>query len=254
MKIYIFADMEGISGVSGSSFVSADGAHYALGRSYLTADINACVAACFEGGADEVVVRDGHGAGLSVNWKDLDPRVRLIQGATPGKRFFDIEGTDGMILLGYHAMAGTQRAHLEHTYSSKSIQNLWLNGQRVGEFAMDTAIAGDYNVPVIMTSGCDKLCAEAKAYHPDVVTCEVKKSISQQSTMLLSAETAHALIREKTLEAIAKLKAGQIRPIKVSPAVVRREYMERMEPMLGLVDDRTTEFTSDTVEKAFFGF
>ena len=254
MKIYIFADMEGISGISGSSFVSADGAHYAMGRAYLTADINACAAACFEGGADEVVVRDGHGAGLSVLWKELDSRVRLVQGATPGKRFFDIEGSDGMILLGYHAKAGTQRALMEHSYSSKSTQNLWLNGEKVGEFAMDTAIAGDYDVPVIMTSGCDKLCAEAKAFHPDVVTCEVKKSISQQSAMLLSAETAHALIREKTLEAIAKLKAGKIRPIKVSPAVVRREFVERMEPMLGLCADRTTECKSDTVEKAYFGF
>ena len=47
MKIYIFADLEGISGVSGSSFVLADGANYALGKKYLTADVNACAAACF---------------------------------------------------------------------------------------------------------------------------------------------------------------------------------------------------------------
>jgi len=117
MKIYIFADMEGISGISGSMFVRGDGTHYALGRKYLTADINACAAACFEAGADEVVVRDGHGGGYSVLWDGLDPRVQLVQGATPGKRFFDIEGSDGVILLGYHAMAGTRSALLEHTYS-----------------------------------------------------------------------------------------------------------------------------------------
>ena len=60
MKIYIFADMEGISGIAGSMYVRSNESHYDLGRKFLTADINACAAACFEAGADEVVVRDGH--------------------------------------------------------------------------------------------------------------------------------------------------------------------------------------------------
>ena len=253
VKIYIFADMEGTSGIFGSMFVLSDGSHYALGRKYLTADINACAAACFEAGADEVVVCDGHSLGYSVLWDELDPRVQLVQGRTPGKRFFGIEGSDGVILLGYHAMAGTRGALLEHTYSSKSIQNMWMNGRRVGEFEIDTAIAGDYKIPVIMTSGCDKLCAQAKNFLPSVVTCEVKKSTSQQGAMLLSAPKAHALIREKTIEAIASMKAGKIDPATLSPVTLRLEYMERMEPMLGLCDDRTMEFTADSAEKAFFG-
>jgi len=253
MKIYIFADLEGISGVSSSSFVLGDGSNYALGRKYLTADINACAAACFEAGADEVVVRDGHGGGYSILWENLDPRVLLVQGATPGKRFFGIEGSDGVILLGYHAMAGTQRALLEHTFSSKNIQNFWMNGRRVGEFEIDTAIAGDYKIPVIMTSGCDKLCAQAKDFLPSVITCEVKKSTAQQGAMMLSAEKAHALIREKTIEAIEAMKAGKIKPVTLSPVTLRREYVERLEPMTGLCGDRTVEFTADTAEKAFFG-
>ena len=255
MKIYIFADLEGISGVSNSSFVKSDGSgsNYALGRKFLTADINACAAACFEAGADEVIARDGHGGGTSVLWEDLDPRVQLVQGATPGKRFYGIEGSDGVILLGYHAMAGTSGALLEHSYSSKTIQNIWMNGRRVGEFEIDTVIAGDYKIPVIMTSGCDKLCAQAKAFLPTVVTCQVKESTALQGALMLSAQKAHALIREKTLEAIAAMKAGKIKPVTVSPVTIRREYMERMEPMSGLCDDRTTEVTADTAEKAYFG-
>ena len=253
MKIYIFADMEGISGVSSSMFVTADGPHYALGRKFLTADINACAAACFEAGADEVIARDGHGGGYSVLWEDLDPRIQLVQGATPGKRFFGIEGSDGVILLGYHAMAGTRGALLEHSYNSKAIQNIWMNGRRVGEFEIDTAIAGDYDIPVIMTSGCDKLCAQAKDFLPSVITCEVKKSTAQQGAMMLSAQKAHALIREKTIEAIAAMKAGKIKPVKLSPVTLRREYMERMEPMLNLCDDRTTDITAATAEDAFYG-
>ena len=45
----------------------------------------------------------------------------------------------GLILLGYHAMAGTPGAILEHSMSSKSIQNYWINGRLAGEVAIDAA-------------------------------------------------------------------------------------------------------------------
>ena len=252
MKIYIFADMEGISGICGSQYVVSDGSQYAAGRRYLTDDVNACAAACFEAGATEVVVRDGHGGGTSILWNELGPHIRLVQGQTPGKRFYGIEGSDGVILLGYHAMAGTRNALLEHSYTSKDIQNLWLNGKRVGEFAVDTAIAGDYDIPVIMTSGCDKLCAEASAFLPSVVTCEVKKSTSQQGALLLPREEAHARIREKTMLAIDLMKAGEIKPVKFTPVQLKVEYVERHEPRLGLSEDRTVEAEADTAERAFW--
>ncbi|MBR7108210.1 MAG: M55 family metallopeptidase [Lentisphaeria bacterium] len=254
MKIYIFADMEGISGIANSTFVLADGSQYAVGRKYLTREVNICAQACFDAGADEVVVRDGHGGGVSILWSEVIPGVKLIQGATPGRRFFDIEGSDGIILLGYHAMAGTQRALLEHTYSSKSIQNIWMNGVRAGEFAIDTAIAGEYGVPVIMTSGCDKLCAEARAFLPQVVTCCVKRSISCQSAMLLAPADAEQLLRKRTAAAIARLKDGKMKPyINPETVTIRTEYIERCEPAFGLVADRTVERSGTSVEKVFLG-
>lgn len=252
MKIYIVADMEGISGISNSTFVLADQSEYQRGRQYLTRDINVCAQACFDAGADEVVIRDAHAAGVSVLWNELIPGVQLIQGITPGEHFTGCAGSDGIILLGYHAMAGTQRALLEHSYSSKAIQNIWMNGVRVGEFAIDTAIAGEYGIPVIMTSGCDKLCAEAKAFLPQVVTCQVKRSVTCQSAILLSPAESAKLIREKTLEAVEKLKRGEMKPYQNPSAVtIRTEYTERNEPALHLVADRTVERTGTSVEKVF---
>jgi D-amino peptidase len=253
MKIYIFADMEGISGVSGSSFVTADGAKYALGCKFITRDVNICAQACFDAGADAVTVRDGHGAGTSILWENLIPGVELMQGAAAGVRFPGIEGADAVILLGYHAMAGTPGALLEHTYSSKSIQNIWLNGKPIGEFGLDTLIAGEKGLPVIMTSGCDKLCKEAEAFSPEVVTCQVKRSTHQQGCVLLSPADSEKLLREKTLEAIRKFREGRIKPIVVSPAVIRKEFVERMEPAEGLIGSRMTEHKADTVENAFWG-
>ena len=253
MKIYIFADLEGISGVSNSSFVTADGAKYALGCKFITRDVNICAQACFDAGADAVTVRDGHGAGTSILWESLIPGVELMQGTAAGIRFPGIEGADAVILLGYHAMAGTPHALLEHTYSSKSIQNMWLNGKLIGEFGIDTLIAGEKGLPVIMTSGCDKLCKEAREFSPEVVTCQVKRSTHQQGCILLSPADSEKLLREKTFEAVRKFREGRIKPISVSPAVIRREFIERCEPADGLIAPRTTEHEASTVEDAFFG-
>ena len=159
MKIYIFADMEGCSGISNSEYIT--GNKIALGASFMAQDINACIAGCFEAGAKEVIVRDGHGGGVNLDPSQIDPRATLIQGATPGERFPDIEGAAGLILLGYHAMAGTEAAVLEHSYSSKTIQNMWLNDRKVGEIGIDAAIAAEHKVPVILVTGDDKACKEA---------------------------------------------------------------------------------------------
>ena len=255
MKIYIFADMEGISGICGSPMVStAEGTtEYQRGRRYLTAEVNNCIKACFDSGADEVVLKDGHGSGFNILWDELEHDVVFVQGYSIDTRFAELEGSDGIILLGYHAMAGTPYAHLEHTFTSKGIQNMWMNGEKAGEFAIDAAIAGEQGVPVIMTSGCDKLCAEAKAFYPEVVTCEVKKSLTCQSAVLLSPIAARKLVYDKTCEAIQKLKEGKIPPCKVSkPVTIRKEFVERQEPMRNLVAPRTVEATNDSVEVAFF--
>jgi len=256
MKIYIFSDMEGISGICSSEFVCFDRPLYATGRRYMLNDINACVRGCFKAGADEVLVRDGHSSGLNISWSELDPRVELVQGNSGDTRFPGIEGSDALILLGYHAMAGTAAAVLEHTFDSKSIQNMWLNGEKVGEFAFDAAIAAEHGVPTIMVSGDDKACAEALAWLPSGLTaCQVKEGLSTQGAKLLPQEKALALIESKTCEAISKLRTGSIKPkVLQKPFVIRKEMLERLNPGRNgvMLDARTVELSGDNLEKTFF--
>lgn len=248
--------MEGISGISGSDFVTPNARFYQRGCHYYTMDVNACIDACFKAKADKVIVRDGHSSGNHIIWDNFDARAELIQGNTGNKRFPGIEGCSALILLGYHAMAGAQNALLEHTYSSATIQNMWLNNIRVGEFAIDSAIAAEYNVPTIMVSGDDKICAEAKSWIPDIVTCQVKEGLSCQGALLLSKEKAHALIKEKTIEAIGKLdciKAPQIdKPVKLRIENVERG-INKTGNNIKIIDGRTIELINDTVEKALLG-
>lgn len=257
MKIYIFCDLEGISGIYGTTYVlEASGRpdHLAKGREYMAADINACIEGCFQAGATEVVVRDGHGAGANVTRSMIDDRATLVCGQTPGIRFAEFENSDGIILLGYHAMAGTAAAVMEHTFSSKTIQNIAINGRNVGEIYIDAIIAGDYGVPVLMVAGDDKTCKEATEFlGEDVVTCQTKKGTAVSGAIMPSLEATHKLITEKTIEAVKKL--GKIAPTKVDyPIVWRHEAIERVSPPRlshhTYIDARTSQWETNSVEKA----
>ncbi len=259
MKIYIFADQEGISGVSGKAYINkaVEKPHLMEeARRLLLHDVNACIEGCCRGGATEIIVRDGHGGGGSLKRSEVDPRADLIDGDTPRIRFADIEGSAGLILLGYHAMAGTKGAILEHTYSSAGYQKMWLNGREAGELGIDAAIAAEYGVPVIMISGDDKVCCEAKAWLPEeVVTCEVKKGFSCNGARMPSLEKTRKLIVEKSAEAVAK--AGKMPMLKVAyPVTYRVELVSRGRcpdnPAYRIIDARTYELDSDSVEKALF--
>lgn len=253
MKIFVMVDMEGISGICKTSHVRQDGEHYQAGRRYLTADVNACVEGCFAGGAKKVVVRDAHGGGYHFIWESLDPRAEYIQGASPVERMPGIKEFDGLILLGYHAMAGTPEAILEHTMSSKSWQNFTMNGRKCGEIGIDAGIAGDHGVPTIMVSGDDKTCREARAFIKGVVTAEVKKGLAVEGAILLPMERAHKLIMESAAKAVQNCK--KIKPFKVkTPVKMRLERVSRgilpvTRSNVKIIDGRTYEVTGPTVEK-----
>jgi len=259
MNIYLMVDAEGISGIFSSEQVTEDGNRRMEGQRMMTADINACVNACKEAGIDKVYVRDCHGGANSVLYDELtDEANYYILGRTGTDRFVGLDDCDGVILLGYHAMAGTYGGVLEHSMSSKGIQHYWINGEVAGETAIDAAIVGDRGKPVIMVSGCDKLCAEAKALLPWVVTCEVKKGVTWGGAMLLPRGKAHALIREKTIEAVKNF--ARMKPYVVAkPVVFRTEMVERgilpskySKPYMRIIDGHTYEVEGATMEEALY--
>lgn len=256
LKVYLFVDMEGISGITGSE--QTIGARREEGCRLMAEDINACVAGCFAAGATEVVVRDGHWKGQNVDPTLIDSRARLIQGSTPEVRFKELEGSEALILLGYHAKARTPGALLAHSYSSASIQGMWLNGREVGEIGLDAAMAAEHGVPVVMVSGCDKVAAEAREWIPGVVTCAVKTSTGPQGAECLPLDEARRLIREKTEEAVRRRR--EIRLVEVAhPATLRRDYLSKeslrtYDPAFKPTENpRRTEKTGPSVERLFLG-
>ena len=252
-KVYISTDMEGCSGVTCSEQVAAE-----EGKQLMAGDMNACIEGCIAAGATEVVIRDHHGGGRNVNPESIDRRAKLIQGATPENRFKDIEGSAAIIFLGYHALALTPGGTLAHSYSSASIQGMWLNGREVGEIGVDAAIAAEHNVPVVMVSGDDKCCAEARSWLPGVVTCQTKVGTGPQSADLVPLEESRRLITQKTAESLANRK--EIRPIKIEyPATIRWDYLPKgslrtHNPAFKPFNNpRRVEKTGDSVEALLIG-
>lgn len=258
MKIYIVTDLEGVHAVSGTPYIDAWKGRPDLMAEAVRAlidEINACVEGCFRGGATEVIVRDGHCSGINVLREQIDPRADLISGITPGELLAELAGSDGMILLGYHAMAGTAGAVCEHTMSSDGWQNLWINGKKSGEIAICSYVAGELGVPLIMVSGDAHACREAAELVPAAVTVPTKKGFSCEGARI----TAPAKILNNITDGAetAVKNAASVTPLKlVPPVTVRLELVSREQlpenPMYRKIDARTWEAVGESVGKIFF--
>ena len=259
MNIYIMTDIEGISGIYCREQVMRDQDRFGEGRSRMTADVNACAAGLKAAGAEKVYVRDCNGGSFSLIYDQLSDDIDYaVCGEVGQDRFYGIEDCDAAVFLGYHAMAGTSGAVLEHTLNSTCIQNYWVNGRKVGEFAIDAGILGDKGIPVIMVSGDDKLCAEARSFSPEICTAQVKRGISCFGSVLLPPKQAYKVIFDTAREACNRI--GEILPLVFDkPVCLRAEVTERTQlpplfskPYMRILDGRTYEVTAETMEEALY--
>lgn len=257
MKIFLMVDNEGISGVYTFRQTRSGDDRRNEGRAAMTADVNACAEGLKRAGVDTVVVRDCHGRAETILWEQLSPAVdECVMGAVGPDRFFGSEGADGVILLGYHAMAGTAEAFLNHTWSGTTIHNMYLNGVRSGELALDAAIAGERGLPVIMVSGDDKLKKECAHFLPWAMYAQVKRAATKEGGALLQPDKAHALIAATAEEAVRRI--GEMQPyIIAKPVTMRVECTQPValplhtdKPYMRILDGRSYEVDADTVQQA----
>ena len=159
MKVFISADIEGVACVVSVEDGKLQGVEYERAREWMTGEVNAAVEGAFESGATEVVVADSHGHMRNIMAEKLHEDALLVRGSPrPGTMMEGLdESFDAAFLIGYHAMAGTPKGVLAHTYLGSGIYAIRLNGITVGEPGFNTALAGHYNVPVALVSGMIRL-------------------------------------------------------------------------------------------------
>lgn len=180
MKFIVTVDLEGVACAYGPSGGSVeDSFNIEFVRKQATKEANAAAKALFDMGAKEVIVWDNHGRGCSLDYDELDERCLIAIGWDKKTRYPLLDETfDGVLFVGYHAMASEGEGSIAHTYSSKDYQHILINGKEYGEIGIDAAIAGKKNVPVIFVSGDDKVVREAKEILPWVKTVQTKKATS----------------------------------------------------------------------------
>jgi D-amino peptidase len=261
VKVYLMTDLEGVAGVwkwEERDDQSSENFEYRMrARRLLTAEVNAAVCGFFDGGATEVIVNDGHGAGYTIDVERLDERVTIVHGR---ERPFWLPGLDetcaATALVGAHAKACTPRGNLCHSMN-RTIRNYSFNGISHGEIGMQAMIAGHYGVPMVFLSGDLHACKEVEGFIPGIVTAAVKEGLSELAAAALSPKRACALIHEKAKASMAQV--GHVKPYTIpGPLVFRDERKEpafdpERPPAVGkVIDSRTREIVATDIIDLFY--
>ena len=257
MKVYILGDLEGAAGVVDfESQTYSDGKYYEQARRLATLEVNAMVEGLRAAGVSEILFLDGHGSG-GIDIEMMHPDAKVVYGR-PIQVPWELDGSfDAMLLYGHHARANTDKGVLCHSWSSRTIDNCWLNGQLIGEIGLNIMIAGYFDVPTIFISGDDAAIAEAKSYVPNIEGISVKRGLSRTSAVSLPPARARLEIQEGVQRAIERL--GDIAPFLIDPPYEYRvQYLKpelaeakARQPGVERLDERTCRlFADDLLELA----
>ncbi len=265
MKLLIAVDMEGITGVVTWNHVDPGHAEYQRFRRLMTQDVNAAVRGALEGGADEIVVTDGHWNSDNILIEELDPHARLNSGTpSPLSMVQGVdEGVDAAMFIGYHARMGTPQAILDHTWSSARVQNVWLNGQPVGEIGLNAAVCGHYQVPVLLLSGDQSANQEASTWVPGIENVVVKRASSRWAAEVLPPAVTQELICAGSRRAVENFRGGKApqalqpqTPVTIGLELLYSEMADKAVLLPGSrrVDGRKIEFTQPDMPAAYLAF
>lgn len=218
-KIYISVDMEGIADIVNSPQTTAGQFDYERGRRLMTAEVNAAVEGCLAAGAGEIVVSDSHGNAQNIIPEDLNEKALLIRSFP--RTLLQMEGIDrtfdAAIFIGYHPKEGTPNANLSHTVWGTKFAEIRVNGKVVSEAIFNAAVAGHFNVPLVMIAGDQNVAKEALETFGPVETVVTKESLAWLAAMSRHPKLVCAEIREKAEKAVRRLK--ELKPYVVTPPV-----------------------------------
>ena len=256
-KIFISADMEGISGISASDQLSATGAEYNRSRKMMADDVNAAIRGARRGGATEIVVNDSHGSMRNLRLEDLDDQVRLISHSF--KRSGMMEGLDesfdAVIFIGYHAKAGNATGLFAHT-GSGVVRDVRVNGTSLGEGGLNTMVAAWYGVPVALVTGDDVAVRQVAEAAKTARTVAVKRAINPRAVELRPFAVVHREIEEAAYEGIrdAKKFSPQRAPsyqVEVQFEDLAIPEVAQSLPQMTRPSPDTIAFTADSMPKAY---
>jgi D-amino peptidase len=243
LKVFISVDMEGLAGAVAGDDVSPTGPDYGHFRAIMAGETNAAIEGAFRAGATDVLVRDSHGGKRNLLPADVDPRARLLRGASTGAKNMmeGIDSTfDAVVFIGYHAKAGTPNAILEHT-STGNVIDISINGVSLPEAGYNALTAGLYGVPVVFIAGDRAVVDQVRGLLGPIGAVAVKEEINE-ATLGLSPQRAQEEIRRGVEQAIRE--RARARPYRLPGPYTMVLKVKQERPLHpGAVKVRDGEFT-----------
>lgn len=264
MIVWICTDMEGLAGIDhwDQCYDPDDNSpKYRYGLQQLTLEVNAAVRGCFDAGATEVRVLDGHGRNRGKGFLKelLDPRAKQVHiSSYKPLRWEGLDETvDALAFIGQHAMAGTLNGFLDHTGNPKTLCRHKINGQEIGELSELTLYAGAWGVPIIYASGDEALCVEAKTLFPHVITTPTKRGTAWATCDLYPPDEVRNNIQRDIAQAVKltdKSKAWRVQgPIEVEVEWAYTGLADQIAKYPGVrrPHPRTVQWTIDKAEDIY---
>ncbi|MBF4692749.1 M55 family metallopeptidase [Fusibacter ferrireducens] len=210
MKLYVSSDMEGIAGVVSWDEVNKGQSEYVWACEQMTREVQVVCETAMALGSEKILLKDAHDTGRNIDISEL-PKGVLINRSWSRDLLVMMsgvdEGYDAVIFTGYHAGAYSDGNPLAHTINATSMKWIKMNGVLVSEFMMNAYTAAYYKVPVIVITGDQAICQEAKRLIPEITTIAVK-SCKGGACTTMTGNHALAAIEEGTKIALKKFKAS----------------------------------------------
>jgi D-amino peptidase len=178
MKVYISADIEGISGITSWDEAMPTGPDYGPWRKRMVAEVQAVVRGARSAGATEIWVQDAHASARNLRPDEL-PDVHLVRGWSghPAMMVQALDSTFAALLCaGYHSPALSAAHPLAHTLCG-GFAEVRVDGVLFSEFGLAATLADTLGVPTRFLSGDAALCEAEAAARPGLVTVPVHRGV-----------------------------------------------------------------------------
>lgn len=253
MKIFISADIEGVTGIT--DWAEADMAHAdnAQFRERMTAEVVAACEGALQAGATEIVVKDAHWTGRNILAERLPRQARLLRGWS-GHPYSMVQGLDrsfaAALFIGWHSGGSQGDNPLAHTLNSSGLCGIRVNGQWVTEFHLHAWTAALEGVPVAFVSGDDGLCRQVQALQSGIATVDTMTG-SGAATLARHPADARERIQAGVRQALAQPLQARVLPLapRFEVQVVRKDARDALRksfyPGARLADPVTVAFDTD---------
>ncbi|HWK24275.1 MAG TPA: M55 family metallopeptidase [Ureibacillus sp.] len=178
MKVYISADLEGITGTTAWVETDINRQDIQPFLKQMTKEVEAAIEGAISGGATEILLKDAHDSARNLDISNLPVNCKVIRGWT-GDPMCMVAGLnesfDRAIFIGYHSKGGSHRNPLAHTLVVNA--DVKINGEYASEFLINTYAASLHGVPVAFVSGDAGLIEEIHTFNENIVTFATKEGI-----------------------------------------------------------------------------